>query len=264
MNIVGTYSLLFLNLIAVERYRKVCQRVRVQFSQRTTRVLCGLNFIVMLIVFIIPGFMIFGVNQQTTKTHSLPGYKCSVLNQLKKSMFVRVYGGFMLLTFVTSITISIVSYILIGRRIYIHQKNNITTPARDPDMKRDNSVASKSDKVGQSTEKEKAFLKSMHERKRKKLVKSRNVTKVFLVVSVISFGVYLPYLLTTVIRNINPRLYQNFVDNNGSLSYFIIWMIFLNNAINPIVYGFMDRKFRQELSAFYIQMKRCLVSWRHG
>ncbi|XP_060075031.1 probable G-protein coupled receptor No18 [Ylistrum balloti] len=308
MNTIGVYSLILLDCIAVERYRKVCQNTRVHFSQRTTRLLFGLNCVFMIVAFIIPGVLIFGINRKTTKAHSLDGYECTVLNNYKNSALVNVYRGFLFITVVTLLLISIVSYILIGRRIYIHQKNNITTrnpqrtkhltsqpdvvysdttisitpvrsspdseittdsyvmstAARDPDMKRDNSVASKSDKVGQSTEKEKAFLKSVHERKRKKLVKSRNVTKVFLVVSVISFGVYLPYLLTTVIRNINRPLYENFADNYGSIVYFITWMIFINNAINPIVYGFMDRTFRQELSAFYIQMKRCLVSWRHG
>ncbi|XP_060076172.1 orexin receptor type 2-like [Ylistrum balloti] len=246
MNLVGTLSLVLLNGIAVERYRKICQKTPTHFSQRTTRVFCGLILVAMITLFFIPSFFMFGINQETTKVHSLPSYRCAVSNHLRNSTFVHVYGGFLLLSFLINLTISIVSYILIGRRIYIHQKNNMAISPQTTSLKdtaRDTAVSS--------------IPNTMNERKRKKLDKSRNTIKVFLVVSMISFGVYLPYLLTAVIRNVNQRLYQNFIANYGPLPYFITWMIFLNNAINPLVYGFMDKKFRQELSALYIQMKLC-------
>ena len=76
-----------------------------------------------------------------------------------------------------------------------------------------------------------------------------------MVVSIISFGGYLPYLVSSVFRNVNRTSYESFVYNYASLELFIKWMMFLNNAINPMIYGFMDAKFRREIVKTYICIK---------
>ncbi|XP_033763683.1 5-hydroxytryptamine receptor 1F-like [Pecten maximus] len=311
---VGAYSLLLLDCIAVERYRKVCQATRAQFTLQMTRIVCVVVCLFVIVVITIPVVVIYGLNQKTTKAHSLIGYECTVLELYKNSTLIKVYRGFVFFIFVLLLIISVVLYTLVGRKIYAAYKNkhrktrtkscmsefkqssnkSISTQAcgnkntdegetddvtnsaahvtsethnhvmtscpRDPDVKDNHS----GDRSQQSTITGNTYLNALNEKKRKKLERSRNITMIFLVVSIMSFGGYLPYLLTTLIRNISRSLFENIEKNNGALIFFIRWMVFFNNAINPIVYGFMDKKVRKELSHGYVKMMRCCFSCRNG
>ncbi|XP_060066812.1 5-hydroxytryptamine receptor 1F-like [Ylistrum balloti] len=313
---VGAYSLLLLDCIAVERYRKVCQATRAQFTIKITRIVCAINFAFVVIVIVIPVTIIYGINQKTTKAHSLTGYECTVLESFKNATLTKIYRGFVFLIFLALVIVSVVLYILIGKKIYTHKnktstsskqhamsqlKQNvcksvssedgenqtrtsevepmnstkalndksesaivtekcvITTDPRNPEIKRNKSERENQTRATTGTEKK--YLHTLNERKRKKLDRSRNITMIFLVVSILSFGGYLPYLITTLIRNISRSTFENFAENYETLDIFIRWMIFLNNAINPLVYGFMDKKFRSELQTCYVRMARCSSPW---
>ncbi|XP_060066789.1 5-hydroxytryptamine receptor 1F-like [Ylistrum balloti] len=318
MNFVGAYSLILLDCIAVERYRKVCAVTRRQFTLRTTRVVCALTCLLVIVTFAIPGILTYGINQKITKPHWLVGYECMILENLKSSTFMKVYRGIIFVMFVFFFIISAVLYTLVGRKISVHKNkhkeicisrkkpistedvqcasshsqekdvssdittsimqvpgssdSNIavdivlkTTNHLGSDMKHSDSVESHHDQIRHTTETGNRYLNTLKERKRKELDRSRNITMVFLVVSILSFGGYLPYVLATLIRNINGPLYSNFMDKYGALDIFIRWMVFLNNAINPVVYGFMDKKFRKELAKFYTKLAHCgLLDSRHG
>ncbi|XP_069111419.1 5-hydroxytryptamine receptor 1F-like [Argopecten irradians] len=318
---VGAYSLLLLDCIAIERYRKVCQATRAQFTLKITRVICASLCLLVIAVIIIPVAIIYGINERITKTHSLIGYECTVLDQYKTSTLIKVYRGFVFFVFVVLLIIAVVLYTLIGRKVYTH-KNKLrktdeflaTEPRVKESKQRDVSLSSADDgnkhgnrqrqdndsgvitsavstpetsksnlsheshattlypngnfvqsNVNEFKNQPKAGaeirnLDTLKKKKRKALDKSINLTMIFLVVSIISFGGYLPYLVVTLIRNVNKSLYQSFTDNYGALDLFIRWMIFLNNAINPLVYGFMDSKFRRELTKLYGQlMSHCSV-----
>ncbi|XP_021366549.1 galanin-like G-protein coupled receptor npr-9 [Mizuhopecten yessoensis] len=325
---VGAFSLLILDCIAVERYRKVCQATRVQFTIRTTRILCAANFVFVLVVIVIPVTIIYGINRKQTPTHSLLGYECTVLDHFKSSTLTKVYRGFIFFIFVLLLIVSVVLYSLVVMKIYAHQKKHkstddlprtmccmprskhngsdslssedgrstnrysqekdissdlsisattapgsfaynvsterfvLSTDARVVNAKTNISETGYDDQKRQLTGTGNTYLDALNERKRKKLDRSRNITMVFLVVSIMSFGGYLPYLLSTLVRNISRSLFENFASNYAALDVFIRWMVFLNNAINPIVYGFMDNKFRNELSNCYIKMARCCCVFR--
>ncbi|OWF44099.1 hypothetical protein KP79_PYT21089 [Mizuhopecten yessoensis] len=93
-----------------------------------------------------------------------------------------------------------------------------------------------------------------HKRQRQ-LDRSRAITFVFLIVSIISFGVYLPYLILTLILHFNSSLSNTLENNYGILVNIICNLFLLNHVINPFIYGFMDKKFRTELSKFYVNKK---------
>lgn len=88
------------------------------------------------------------------------------------------------------------------------------------------------------------------ENKRKTLKRSRNKTHVFLVVIVISFGGFLPFVITRCLG------YEDLAQNYKALILFFDHMGYLNSAINPVVDGFMYTKFRNELPCMYHQLKQ--------
>ncbi|XP_069107345.1 5-hydroxytryptamine receptor 1F-like [Argopecten irradians] len=302
---VGAYSLLLLTCIAVERYRKVCQATRAQFTLKMTRVMCAVVCIYVFGANFIPVIIIYGINQKVTKAHSLVGYECTVLDHYKSSTFTKIYRGFVFFIFVLLIITSIVVYSLIGRKLYAHENkhkkadqlkedkrnafylkesegktissencgNKIThykedkestlTPLSDWQGENNVETSCPSDSCVNTVNKSQnltgtrcKYLNTLNDQKRKKLDRSRNITLIFLVVSIMSFGGYLPYLLTTLLRNISRSTFEHIEENYGAVVTFIRWMVFINNAINPIVYGFMDKKFRGKLSKCYSKLWR--------
>ncbi|XP_069121599.1 cholecystokinin receptor-like [Argopecten irradians] len=312
---VGAYSLMLLDCIAVERYRKVCQATRAQFTLKMTRVICVVVCLFVIGTVVIPVIIIYGINQKVTKVHSLVGYECTVLDHYKSSTLTKIYRGFVFFIFVLFLITSVVLYSLVGRKIYDHKnKQKKADKSRDPkrsmfNFRKSQSKSTSSEDGGnkltlykedKETDDTKStslqdsslqggsnvenscprdsgassgkrsqtqnqigtgsnYLNALNDRKRKKLDRSRNITLIFLVVSIMSFGGYLPYLLTTLLRNISRSTFEHIEENYGAVVTFIRWMVFINNAINPIVYGFMDKKFRDELSKCYIKLWRsCL------
>ncbi|XP_069121625.1 gastrin/cholecystokinin type B receptor-like [Argopecten irradians] len=307
---VGSYSLLLLDCVAVERYRKVCQATRTQMTLKMTRIICGLFSVLVVGIVLIPIAIIYGINQKITKPHSLSGYECNVLDIYKSCTLTLAYRGFVFFLFVLLMAVAVVLYTLVGRRIYAQKKKyrnaskteypvieltqagitsislenddrNIPKESTSGDDINSMSVPSatscsilsaesqtvtlgakyqgNSEKPGPYNQPEtgKNFLNALREKKSRSLDKSINMTMVFLVVSIISFGCYFPYLVIILITSFNEPLHQNFVENYGALDAFIRLTVFLNNAVNPYVYGFMDKKIRKELSRFYVRTLHC-------
>lgn len=86
--------------------------------------------------------------------------------------------------------------------------------------------------------------------------KSKRVTLMFLVVSVLSFGGYLPYFVHVMLRNISKDMERQLSVTFGSIGLIMRYSFFINNVVNPIVYGFMDRHFRDQLRRMIRKCKR--------
>ena len=382
---VGPCSLMLLDVIAIERYRKICHATKSQFTIRTAKYACAGVIIFVLCLSVFPVTVIYGINPMTTRYHGLRGYDCTVLTMYNTSLFSQIYRGAIFFLFLILLLICVIMYALIRRKIYLHQKQqsshnenqrrdssdntldtrnsletetsvtndislepaneerspNIKTklendhkgaeyeidqegngrvnlafddspPAEDtskltlPDITIDvqnttqlrESVRELSDLVDTKSTLETSDGKYIKEgngtidtqennnrtnntvhfndtmsthkankkvhkysQRNKKLKRSRNITTLFMVVSIVSFGVYLPYLIFTILRNVDRKVYEMFVEYNPSLDLFISWMFYLNNGINPLIYGFMDANFRQECLKVYIQIKNCLCSF---
>ena len=84
------------------------------------------------------------------------------------------------------------------------------------------------------------------------LTKGRRVTIMFMIVSFGACAVYLPTMVMKVLASFS---YGKIVDETlqgwtGVFGYFYI----LNHAINPIVYGFLDARFRQKCKNMYLKL----------
>ncbi|XP_033763892.1 uncharacterized protein LOC117345059 [Pecten maximus] len=84
--------------------------------------------------------------------------------------------------------------------------------------------------------------------------KSKRVTLMFLVVSVLSFGGYLPYFAHVIMRNADDVTRRNVASAFGFIGPIMRYSFFINNAVNPLVYGFMDRHFRDQFKRL---IKKC-------
>ncbi|XP_069118359.1 cholecystokinin receptor-like [Argopecten irradians] len=305
---VGAYSLTLLDCIVVERYRKVCQPTRTQFTIIMARATCIFLAFSIATISIIPMAIIYGITVKITRPHFLIGYECQVLDHYNYALGTNIYRGFLFFVFLVLLVTSVVLYTLVLRRLYI-QKNKFskketskpglrgmkpkqgmytssssdsgyrahkidisdTTDSVSESQIGSNIYLSEKDRIivsstndsyipsssdpndGQPRVSGKGFLNRMKKKKRKAIDKSINLTLTFLVVSMVSFGSYAPHFVTILLTQVD----RSFADTYAALDDFLVWMVFLNNAANPLVYGFMDKKFRNELSKFYAKILKC-------
>ncbi|OWF41805.1 Rhodopsin, GQ-coupled [Mizuhopecten yessoensis] len=78
------------------------------------------------------------------------------------------------------------------------------------------------------------------------LERSRRLSIIFIVVTALSFGTCLPFLVFSTIKLFNAPFAAKIAEH-ANVSSFLTYVYFFNSALNPIVYGFMDAKFRREI-----------------
>ena len=77
---------------------------------------------------------------------------------------------------------------------------------------------------------------------------------IFFVIVVIFFISYLPNLFLTVNLYMNYDYFHHLSKEKAILYNTFKWFFFINNAANPIVYLFLDVKFRSHLKSFYCKL----------
>ena len=75
----------------------------------------------------------------------------------------------------------------------------------------------------------------------------------FLVTSLVSYMGFLPVLVMSIIRALNSDMYYEIEYSTGSLMDILTRAYFFNSIVNPIVYCFMDVKFRHVCKGKYKQ-----------
>ena len=91
-----------------------------------------------------------------------------------------------------------------------------------------------------------------------RLDRSKQITLMFLVATAVSYLGYLPYLFLTIIRAGSKPTYNSISQTIGPLNDILVRGYFINNATNPLVYCFLDARFRHECKEFYKKLfHRC-------
>ncbi|XP_071161089.1 alpha-2Db adrenergic receptor-like [Mytilus edulis] len=102
--------------IAVDRYLKICRPVGFQISNRTAKLLCiALFFVTLLLIW--PEFVMNGLQTVVIKGEGLNGTDCSVGDDYQKTAYPTVFKFFIFILFTASLSIMIVMYCLIGRKV---------------------------------------------------------------------------------------------------------------------------------------------------
>ena len=300
----GSSSMLLLDAIAIERYRKVCQSTKTQFTLRGARLMCLFDLL-LAVCYIIPVIVTQDVNPYSTRFNNLTGYVCETANDYKNSTFLFVYNLLIIIVYLILLSVCIVLYTFVTRKIKKHYKSQkraysvtettsgglgvenhqqrveicsqqlasreidsnlevkkeTSTGTMDTDNNVTNELTDKAsmDKTNlDNTNKDMERKPSRKTLRRKKLKGSRSTTTIFMTVSIISFSSYFPFLVFSVVRKLN--FYAMFAKNAGAFIPFLRWMFFVNHFVNPMVYGFMDSKFRNECWKLYTQVKTRVMS----
>lgn len=268
--IFRTYNYLFvfwstvtLILLSVDRYRRVCQPIKVQFSQKFAFLLIFLGFMLS-VGFAWPNIFLQGIQRNQNGDHII--YQCSVAEEYATKSYTLVYFKLILLVSIVNIVTIIVLYVFIGRKVIQHmryRKRFRYTSKNTKSLEQNNSRGlelhlfpaadqpSFTSSIGQQS------IKSVH----KELQSSFKITKIALTIGVVFVISYVP---SVVLSLVEAQLGKRYMENcsPASIGFLLIAerAFVINHVVNPFIYGFHDSSFRKtckELLSDVLAMLRC-------
>ena len=269
-------SALVLLLVTFDRYRKICHPLGWQLNHNNAKTACIITLLVSYGLSL-PSVFIFGSNTVEVMTlySNLTGVCCSTDDKYITSNFATVFNGVLIFLAIIVFPALIFIYILISRVIMrrgkkedTQHRDNTSSPkvftidtteiesasnARSNHIiqsQRDTIVLSKLQSSDVGSHETVAY--TMHMKSHSVMFReTRRKTIIFFFIVAIYMCSYLPKLVVTVLLYTNYEFFQN-LDFSSALAYNTLkWLFFANNVANPVVYFFLDVKFRSELKLFY-------------
>lgn len=273
---VSMGSGLLLGVIALERHRKVCTPFKQQMDEKCAMKACVITIVVALVLSA-PSFVFYGPAAKKTGS-ILVGSDCTVLATFKGSSYFWAYSGLFLLISTTIFIICVIAYVHVGRVMYkqmvfrksaqiFKQKpsNGLSRSSSHENgacINDDESSVNTDMRVKISTIDRKITKQNNQKHKKFVLDRSKRITLMFLVATAVSYLGYLPYNFIILIKVLNPKAYRAMDRVLGQFMGVLLRGYFLNNASNPVVYCFLDNRFRTECKKFYSRLRLYLCSRR--
>ena len=257
------WSTVILIFLSIDRYRRVCQPIKVQFSQKFTFLLIFLGFLLS-VGFAWPNIFLQGIRRNQNGDHII--YQCSVAEEYVTKSYALVYFKMILVVSIVNIVTIIVLYVFIGRKVIQHmryRKRFRYASTNTKSLKQSNShgleihqfpVADQhsfTSSIGQQS------IKSVQ----RELQSSLKITKIALTIGVVFVISYVP---SVVLSLVEVQLGKRYMENYSSTSIGFILIAerayIINHVVNPFIYGFHDSAFRKtckELISDVLAMLRC-------
>ncbi|KAH3799185.1 neuropeptide FF receptor 2-like [Dreissena polymorpha] len=263
--------------ISVDRFRRICRPLKKQLDLLKCKLLCALSFLLGLI-YSWPALVFYKsveVDLNAQNGRIVKGYDCTTTDESNYRAYIWGFNFVYLITFIFGTGTLVVMYSLVGRSIYQHNRKLIQTRPMsrirrskhvhaDLDSTKidEESSGIVIDEQGRAScarkanamqlrakcidaEQKKAVdINGDHHKKDKLNNKSIKYTMIMLVVASIFVISFLPYLILVIVDEFNDL--RDSLRGSSLVGYEIgVRSYFLNSAINPMVYGFLNPKFRQ-------------------
>ncbi|KAL4221368.1 hypothetical protein ACF0H5_019627 [Mactra antiquata] len=215
-------SALTLNVIAVDRFRRVCRPFDNQMGVKGARLAIGIT-ISGAVLLSFPAFFLYKPVQVEIFNGDgvkLQGFDCTTSRDEGYSKLVTAFNTSHAIGFLVSVVILVTMYSMIGRRVYKTRKNAHGHNSLDKSTLR--------------------------------------YTKMMLAITVVFVSSFLPYLILSYWRTTLDE-YEGETMGNTELVAFNIGFrsYFLNSAINPLIYGLFNPKFRGFIFDILCPCRRC-------
>lgn len=248
--------------MSYEKYRRICWPMKKQMTVKDCRVYIISVFTIALL-FAWPNLLLTGI-RKVKLGDNLTGYDCSLSDKYAHTAFPIIAESTLLVVSVILIGIIILLYSLIGRTILIqyrfrkHFHNSSTNSAINSNGQScniftltDGSKAKRDNHAGTSSKKRSKSVTKDPQRSIRKL------TKIAFVVSVVCILSFLPHLIVSLLTAIKGK----FLFKPGPIVSAILPILarsfIINNCVNPIIYGFMDRRFRKNSKLLFMKVLFC-------
>ncbi|XP_061179419.1 thyrotropin-releasing hormone receptor-like [Saccostrea echinata] len=260
-------------LIAIDRYLKICKPFLYDSPLRSKLMCCGATLFGFVIA--IPSFWVFGINRKPVLLRKYCGFDCTVSDEYKKTKLTKVYYALLFCLFFLTVSMLVGFYLRIWialrarRRITTkdhktlqHSPNN-SGPAKDfylTSMKTNgNDLSSHNkDSIFSNGIRNGNFNRTyscVSRNSRMSVIGSRitstigNVrcsrsTKIFIAVSIAFILCFLPSIAVNLLQVFMRNTQMKKTKEIKIIIKLFARVHFVNHAINPVIYSFLNIKFR--------------------
>lgn len=215
-------------VIAIDRCRKVWKPLGRQITTKQARTMCVVSALIS-VMFCFPAPILYGNSTVETGIPGLQGTRCLTQDNFKNSKYMVFYQISLIGFFFFVSALLIVVYTLIGKRILQHSNFRMENSLQmSPTKRREVEVSSMIS--GPSL---------------------RRTTKTLFTVTLAYILSALPHHCLAILFFVKPSLDCEMNLLQSQIYYTFIWSYFVNMAINPFIYGFRDKKFRNEIKYMY-------------
>ncbi|KAL3880380.1 hypothetical protein ACJMK2_032624 [Sinanodonta woodiana] len=236
-HLLGFCSAFIIMIIAIERYLKICKTNGKQMSYNMARRWCYFSIIFGIFVSL-PIAFLYG----KTDIHILTVLKCHYQEKYKDTFFPLMYQVFLVLWFIVAMITVCATYTHIVCTIRAHNaaQNIICQYTRV-----NNSLVSSEDVASRSSHL--ALTRTViSNRKSNSAIKAYRLAKMLFIVAALFFCSYIPYFGVTLVNITKPNVMRSLSPVEMAVIPLCLRSYLINYFANPIVYGFLDGKFRAE------------------
>ena len=230
-------SSLMLFVIAVQRYLKVCKPFGQQMTIRYRRI--ALALLVFLSVLIsVPTFFFYGLRDVFHSTGTL-GKRCTNVRgpwSKTEPLVFKAVIGLGICIIVVSLIVFYSLIVCVVRKSSKFRKNNHCTVSQSQSMSNFTGEICSGDKKSDSKK------------------QTNTLSIVFLFISVIFIVCYSSKISMMIWESLHENFWIEVSTSEVGIYRFLYTFFIINNIVNPFIYGFFDRRFREE---FY-RMVPCL------
>lgn len=253
-------SIFTLQVIAVDRYRRICIPFKSQIGKRGAKIACGLS-IVAGVFFSWAAFLFFNAEPVDVVTDDgvlLQGHDCTTLRDKAYKIYIWIGICFYGLSLITSAVILFVMYGLVGKTLYRHvQKSkhlHVNTPVSEfhcNGQEKQDSYQNTEEQTEKATHIKLNKKTQVTQTKKSQPEENISVTSIrftymMLAISVVFFLSFVPYIAFSVWRGTLKEYEGDDFTTEEQIGINIgIRSFFINSAINPFIYGFFNPKFRK-------------------
>ncbi|XP_062620828.1 cholecystokinin receptor-like [Saccostrea cucullata] len=261
--VVALTSIFYIIGLSFDRYRRVCRPLKTQMTVLKAKIFCFVAVIIA-ILFSSPVFFVIGT-RRVQLPYNVTGYDCSTDDKFKNTIYPVVLNGTLFLFFVFAIIFLSVIYILIGKKIFKHitfhtsvaytNSSSISSKKTSSTSLQSNgqqaivlenisNMASQSEDLATKRLKQNLQFSQPKQSQTKEEPRSKTrITRIAFAICLAFILSYLPHLVISVWTAVKG----GFIVKPGPVASAVLPIvtrsIFINNVVNPFIYGFLDRRF---------------------
>lgn len=270
-------SIFILMGLSGDRFRRVCTPLKVQMTSRHATIYI-MFCVVLAVIFSWPNFFISGI-RLVNLGNNVTGYDCSLSDQFAKTKYPTLYGGTLFLVFIICMISLIVLYSLIGRQIVKHfqfkrrfsrsstSKSTSSTPVSNDSRKLmstnkaeqeynnevfiDNKPKETQEMLTRKSHRKSSKHHSTKHQSVKEDATSKKLTKIALAISLAFILSYLPHLTISLLTALKGKFLLPPGPVVSAVLPIVTRSFVINNVVNPIIYGLMDKRFRDNCKLMF-------------
>uniref|UniRef100_A0A0B7BLC5 G-protein coupled receptors family 1 profile domain-containing protein n=1 Tax=Arion vulgaris TaxID=1028688 RepID=A0A0B7BLC5_9EUPU len=247
-----------LTLIAYQRYRKICHPLQQGLKLRTARrVLIVIS--VVCIIFTLPTFMFNGSQVVQVKAYNRISNVtiCRYDKDYEGTNFPIIFSSCLLCAFVLVLFLLIIFYVMVAKAVRKFERRNSTLSSRAATSPVDIDMINKEQgfNVSDNENKQRRETYGRSQQPRESISSSgastdgitRQMYRVFTIITVIFIVSYLPHLIVLILNKILEIDNKVLTFTEQLLLDLAYSCAYISTVANPIVYGFQNMEFREHL-----------------